>query len=495
MSILDALRVQKAGQKSIRDLAMLPQNQIIRLAQLGQIPADVVPVVINEKARMAQEGAQLQAAAQREMPTVIEQAMQVNAQAEQPQMRPQTPPQMPPQMPAQMPQAAPQMPPQAGVTGLPTGEMFQAKNFQTGGIVALSEGGLGEEIDEDDVATAEGLNETVNPAGLAAIAPAKKPASLVEAIQQYQQMFKDARTESPEERAFREARTKGTLSAQDIAEQRNLRLLQAGLGMLGGESPYAFTNIGRGAQEALKGYAEDVRTQKAQKLQDLKEAADLARAKRMEAAEDIKGGAALYEKELDRQQRAELAKESQLGAKYADNYVAMMKAKGDKRPEEIIRDEGYRTFFREYGYAATKTATTAETAAAGQAVTLAVQEQNLRINALRIWEAKSAITDPEKKTYINLLKGNKDKGIEQDPEAAARYLENWLEQAVARSRPRSTAGGGAPEDKTKPARPVAPAAGQAPSSQYRIGETRTVQAGPFKGKTAEWDGTGWKLKE
>ena len=51
MSILGALKVQKANQQSIADLAALPQNQIIRLAQMGQIPADVVPVVISEKAR------------------------------------------------------------------------------------------------------------------------------------------------------------------------------------------------------------------------------------------------------------------------------------------------------------------------------------------------------------------------------------------------------------------------------------------------------------
>jgi hypothetical protein len=55
MSILDALKVQKANQQSVSELAALPQNEIIRLAQMGQIPADVVPVVINEKARMAQE--------------------------------------------------------------------------------------------------------------------------------------------------------------------------------------------------------------------------------------------------------------------------------------------------------------------------------------------------------------------------------------------------------------------------------------------------------
>jgi len=121
MSILGALKVQKANQQSIADLAALPQNQIIRLAQMGQIPADVVPVVISEKARMAQEAANLRAAQQMgggEMPTVIEQAMRANAQQE-------------------MPRAA-----ETGVAGIPLGPMFQEKNFKSGGIVAFQSGGV-----------------------------------------------------------------------------------------------------------------------------------------------------------------------------------------------------------------------------------------------------------------------------------------------------------------------------------------------------------------
>lgn len=42
-------------------------------------------------------------------------------------------------------------------------------------------------------------------------------------------------------------------------EAKWARMLEAGLGILGGESPYAFANIGKGAQAGLKGYGEDVR--------------------------------------------------------------------------------------------------------------------------------------------------------------------------------------------------------------------------------------------
>jgi len=43
----------------------------------------------------------------------------------------------------------------------------------------------------------------------------------------------------------------------DRKEAANMRLLEAGLGILGGESPYAFVNIGKGASPALKGLQED----------------------------------------------------------------------------------------------------------------------------------------------------------------------------------------------------------------------------------------------
>jgi hypothetical protein len=42
-------------------------------------------------------------------------------------------------------------------------------------------------------------------------------------------------------------------------EAANLRLLEAGLGILGGESPYAFVNIGKGATPALQGLAKDLK--------------------------------------------------------------------------------------------------------------------------------------------------------------------------------------------------------------------------------------------
>jgi hypothetical protein len=392
MSILDALRVQKMNQQSVSQLSALPQNEIIRLAQMGHIPADVVPVVISEKARIAQEMANMQAAArmQQGMPTVIEQAMQTNAQAEQPQM----------QQPMQQPMPPQQAPAEAGVGALPTGEMFQGQNFQAGGIVAFS----GE--DESFVQEPGGLYVAKSEAS------GRSPSSLADYIEQYKAQTAAARTETDAEKAYAAARAKGSMSAADKDQQKWMRLLEAGLGIMGGKSPYAMQNIAEGSKSALQGYSEDLKAQRAAQLSDLKEAADLARTKRQEDLQDISGGAKLYESALDREQRLAIAKDSQLGAKYADNYVSMMRQKGDNRPDEVLRNEGYQIFFRDYGYAGGRAATQANIAAGSQDVTSTGQDINAQAAATREWNDLK-MSDPRKREYNRLAaqdRKNKEAG-------------------------------------------------------------------------------------
>jgi hypothetical protein len=58
----------------------------------------------------------------------------------------------------------------------------------------------------------------------------------------------------------------------DKKEAANMRLLEAGLGILGGSSPYAFVNIGKGASEAVKGFGQDLKDyQKARRELDKSE--------------------------------------------------------------------------------------------------------------------------------------------------------------------------------------------------------------------------------
>ena len=54
-------------------------------------------------------------------------------------------------------------------------------------------------------------------------------------------------------------------------EAKYARLLEASLGMLGGESPYAFVNIGKGAAPALKGYGEDLKGIRKEERERIKE--------------------------------------------------------------------------------------------------------------------------------------------------------------------------------------------------------------------------------
>ena len=68
-------------------------------------------------------------------------------------------------------------------------------------------------------------------------------------------------------------------------EAKYMRLLEAGLGIMGGTSPYAAANIGAGATGALKGYAQDVAGMRKEERERAKELASIG-AKREEFAID-----------------------------------------------------------------------------------------------------------------------------------------------------------------------------------------------------------------
>lgn len=64
-------------------------------------------------------------------------------------------------------------------------------------------------------------------------------------------------------------------------EAKWARLMEAGLNIMGGESPYAFSNIGKGAAAAARGYGEDVKGLRAEERDRIKQLASLG-AKREE---------------------------------------------------------------------------------------------------------------------------------------------------------------------------------------------------------------------
>jgi len=122
MSILGAIKQQT---DSIDDLAKLPQAMIMQMAQKGQIREDMLAPILGRKAEMADAIARMQAlqGAGQTPPTVMEQLMQANAMAEQPEME------------------------TTGVAQLPVPE----REYAGGGIIAFDEGGDVEDDEEDRI--------------------------------------------------------------------------------------------------------------------------------------------------------------------------------------------------------------------------------------------------------------------------------------------------------------------------------------------------------
>jgi hypothetical protein len=63
----------------------------------------------------------------------------------------------------------------------------------------------------------------------------------------------------------------------DKKQAQGLRLLQAGLGIMGGTSPFAAANIGQGSQAALAGYGEDIKGLKQQQMDLAKQQFELGK--------------------------------------------------------------------------------------------------------------------------------------------------------------------------------------------------------------------------
>jgi hypothetical protein len=76
------------------------------------------------------------------------------------------------------------------------------------------------------------------------------------------------------------------------SEQRAMRLIEAGLGIAGGQSPYALQNIATGALPAVKGYGEDVKEQRKRKA----ELAGMERAEKAKVLEAATGAVQAREK-------------------------------------------------------------------------------------------------------------------------------------------------------------------------------------------------------
>jgi hypothetical protein len=117
MSILSAIKQQNS---SIDDLAALPQAMIMKMAQKKQISEDMLAPILARKAELAEAFARQKALdSAEEQPTVMEQLLTRNAEANQPEMMQ-----------------------DAGLAQIPIPE----REYAGGGIIAFDEGG---DVDED----------------------------------------------------------------------------------------------------------------------------------------------------------------------------------------------------------------------------------------------------------------------------------------------------------------------------------------------------------
>jgi hypothetical protein len=391
MSILDALRVQKAGQKSIQELSQLPQQQIMQMAQMGQIPADVVPVVISEKARLAQQAAQAQAMQNPPQPSVMDQAMQVNAQHEQ-----------------------------QGLPAIPTPGMFQEQNYQAGGIVGYA-GPKGSVVGEDDP-LASYINRE----------PQEARPDFPTSVRQAQALMAPHLQKTQEEKDLA-----SILRAPPADENKMMwmSLLRGGLKALGGSSPYANVNLGQGLGEAAQSYEEGLKEQQKQKLAYAKEMADQARTQRQEGLAALTLGQKIYSDEATLQASlARAAKEGDMNS-YARTYATAAQEKGDKRSLTQLLQEGAQEYVKLRGGLEARlmqagAAQTGAGAQASQAVTAADKaktDAEIRRDELERKKAdendknrrdaaanvKAALADPDTELRKRIRKEGRDKVREE----------------------------------------------------------------------------------
>jgi len=323
MGITQALKLQEGP---ISTLAQLPQQQLMAMAQQGRIAADILPIILNEKAQMAQQAANMQAAQQPMPPSVIEQAIAINAQAEAPQPQP--------QMMAMAPQQ--ETPPMdTGVASLPVPEEMYSNEYAGGGIVAFQAGGdlndeeslralerdrsknlysteeapsfasmfsnaVQQDIDSQTPGFGSGL-------GLGTTMPAQRipfKARTVEDIFTSGNVLRQREAPaSPEREVIKQYLANQARKNTDVRTDAWTRALEAGLGILGGESPYALTNIGKGSQAAVKGFAEDVKERRKQTMADMQLKLQLEEAARKEKLDAISSAERIAMSEREQEAR------------------------------------------------------------------------------------------------------------------------------------------------------------------------------------------------
>jgi hypothetical protein len=335
-------------------LARLPQDQIIAMSQQpagspNRIPPDYVATILKAKADMAQAAANMQAMQQPMQPSIVEQSMAINAQAEAPQ----------------------QAPMDTGVASLPVPEEMYGSDYAGGGIVAFDEGGMagtfdsfmpsepsGEPLVEPDIpeelvgkiglpqvyGIKEGRygrtkDEILKSFGVKPSAPAARPAPTVSAeaaptapaapaapakaparesgiaaipkgaasaakpdyLTKLQEMLKKAGvtdTDQEDLAAIQQGRSK---LEEDKSDALRMAIVRAGLGAAAETSPYALSNLAKGFSQGVESYEKSTKEIKAEKKEYDKIERDLRKASNLRKRGEVEKALDLEEKAEDRE--------------------------------------------------------------------------------------------------------------------------------------------------------------------------------------------------
>jgi len=229
VSILSAIKQQSS---SIEDLAKLPQTMIMQMAQRKEIVPEMVPAILSKKAEMIDRAAKAKAA-QGGIPqqSIMDQVMAQNAQAENPQAMGQMPPPMPQQN--QMAQQ-PQGPADVGIASNPIPPMQMAG----GGIIAFAAG--------DQVKAPKSRFPTLAPN------PGRDDFRTF-----LEEQVRSNMTDTTD--PFTESKAMSQQYADELKarpeQDLNMAMLSAAGDMMAGDSPYFFSNVGKGVQGGAKSLA------------------------------------------------------------------------------------------------------------------------------------------------------------------------------------------------------------------------------------------------
>lgn len=413
MGVLQALKLQKG---SLREIAMLPQQQIMVMAQRGQIPAAMVPIVLSEKAQMAKEAQAQQAMMQAQQPpppTVTEQNMQAIQGAED--------------------EEAMRRRMMAGVGSLPMqDDTFRAAG---GGIVAFAGGG---DLPEDEEDT-NFVDDNVGVGGTSGT------------FRSNLRLAQELLNRSPEEKAYLDYyKNQAVRNAAQAEQDKYMSLINIGARIMGGTSPYAFTNIGQGVSESMPEVMQTLRARRQAEADALKAQADIARGSRESqvglATELYKQGEATARAQELAQSRRDIARinaakdrdtDMVRGVRtYAAAYARRTFGKGyaDLTPEEReASDEfGLKEYQDRQGAAAARAqAALSNVGVARQRVGVDITEVQQRAYE----KAEKAVNDrlsafgPEFNKYLRLANEDRKNGTNTAEDYRSELIEKELQRA------------------------------------------------------------------